>query len=282
MRTIPPWVSPVSREQLSPALDLCAESGSIAGPSFGCVLASGDGGIEGAHVIKAVLFDLDGTLLDIDLSDFFDSYFSSLGPVIGSLTGLPVPQAVEAVLHATSAMDTPHPGRTNKEAFDESFRDRTGVDLNSAECEEVVSRFYRQTFPLLQNGYGPHEGGLAAIAIARSLGLKVAITTNPIFPRAAIEERMRWAGLADLEFDLITSYENSSAVKPHPAYYRDAAAFLGLAPAECLMVGDDPVLDMSAADVGMRTFHVDRESSAVCDWSGTLEELVESLPRLLG
>ncbi len=33
---------------------------------------------------------------------------------------------------------------------------------------------------------------------------------------------------------------------------------LGVAPATCLMVGDDRALDMPAADLGMRTFYVGR------------------------
>ena len=46
------------------------------------------------------------------------------------------------------------------------------------------------------------------------------------------------------------------------------------------MVGDDRSLDMPAADLGMRTFYVGRSKGVPADWSGTLEDLADLLPRL--
>ena len=43
-------------------------------------------------------------------------------------------------------------------------------------------------------------------------------------------------------------------VKPMADYYHQTCELIGALPAECLMVGNDPVNDMSAALVGMRTY----------------------------
>jgi FMN phosphatase YigB (HAD superfamily) len=71
------------------------------------------------------------------------------------------------------------------------------------------------------------------------------------------------------------------AAKPHPAYFLEVAALLGVDAGCALMVGDDRVLDMTAADVGMRTFYVGGGSAPAADFTGSLEDVVALLPRLV-
>jgi FMN phosphatase YigB (HAD superfamily) len=119
------------------------------------------------------------------------------------------------------------------------------------------------------------------VKLCLELGLKVAIATNPIFPRDAVAERMRWAGIDDLRVHVVTTYEDMHATKPHTAYFSETATMLGVKPTSCVMVGDDRMLDMPAADVGMRTFYVGRDRGVPSDWRGTLVAFEELLPRLL-
>ena len=153
-------------------------------------------------------------------------------------------------------MCEPHAGRTNRDVFHERFRALTGVDLDEPETAGAVTRFYAEVFPTLQRTHGPRPGGSAAVGAAREAGLAVALATNPIFPRAAIDERMRWAGLRQEWFDLVTSYENMHACKPASDYFAQTAELLGVRPDECLMVGDDPNLDLAADRIGMSTYYV--------------------------
>ena len=233
-------------------------------------------------MLGAVLFDLDGTLLDIDLDHFFREYFAALGPVVAEAlgTGADVRTGLNAVLNGTEAMSLPHPGRTNREVFNERFSELTGADLDLEEYAVVFERFYADVFPSLRGGMGPRPDARRAVTAALDLGVKVAIATNPIFPRSAIDERMRWADVADLPVHVVTDYETMHAAKPNPAYFLEAARMLGVPPGDSLMVGDDRVLDMAAADVGMRTFYVGRQSRTVCDWAGSLGDLADLLPRL--
>ncbi len=110
--------------------------------------------------------------------------------------------------------------------------------------------------------------------------MKTVVATNPIFPAAAIRERMSWAGISDVPFELVTTYEIMHAAKPDLDYYRSIAEIIGCDPCDCLMVGDDAVLDMVAADIGMRTFYVGPPPLPAADYAGTLEELAELLPRV--
>ncbi len=226
-------------------------------------------------MFQAVLFDLDGTLLDIDLDDFLRAYFSALGPVIVDIAGGGVSrdEAIQAVIAGTQAMSTDHPKHTNRTLFNQRFLQLTGVDLDEPEALARITRFYSDEFPALQGSHGPRTGGVEAVLAAREAGMTVVLATNPIFPLPAIRERMRWAGLDESWFAAVTSYETSRACKPSPAYYRQIASELGVEPARCLMVGDDAVLDLSSADIGMMTFFVGTGRAPSADWCGELEDV---------
>ena len=90
----------------------------------------------------------------------------------------------------------------------------------------------------------------------REKGYTLVLATNPIFPRAAVETRLRWVGLTAEDFACITTYENSRRCKPNPDYYRDILQQINVQPSDCLMIGNNPVDDMSAAQAGLNVFLV--------------------------
>ncbi len=232
-------------------------------------------------MLRAVLFDLDGTLLDIDLESFLRDYFSLLGPALSALSKDLTPEAALAgVLEGTSAMSRPHPGHTNAEVFEQTFERLTGVVLSEPEAGAAIERFYRETFPALGAQCRPRSGAASAVNAARSAGFATAVATNPIFPEVAILERLSWTELPAEHFVAITTYEKMYACKPSASYFRQVAEMTGFAAHECLMVGDDPILDMSAADAGMKTFYVGEGAHPAADWSGSLDDLAGLLPRL--
>lgn len=233
-------------------------------------------------VIKAILFDLDGTLLDIDLEGFLRAYFGLLGPAIERFSDLASADAIAAVMSGTEAMCGSHPGRTNRDVFNDAFHRACGIDLTEATAVDALNTFYAVEFPTLRGSHGPRTGSADVIRAAVEAGVRIAVATNPIFPLDAVTERMRWAELEPDTFDLVTSYETSEACKPLPLYYRGIASSLQVQPSECLMVGDDPVLDLAAADVGMRTFYVGEGSPPTADWSGDLIDLAGLISRVTG
>ena len=85
-------------------------------------------------------------------------------------------------------------------------------------------------------------------------GIRVALATNPLFPAVATESRIRWAGLLPEDFELYTTYENSSYCKPNLKYYEEILKKLHVKPEECIMVGNDVGEDMITETLGMKVF----------------------------
>lgn len=227
-------------------------------------------------MLEGVLFDLDGTLLDVAVDEFLGRYFHAVrafaGPRFPSIDLLP------AILAGTDAMQRPHEGRTNRDVFADEFRVRTGLEFERA--WPVFEEFYDEVFPGIGADYRGTPGARDSIEAARALGLKVAVATQPIFPLSAIRHRLEWAGLGDVEFDAITTYEDMRACKPLAAYFRQTAEMIGCEPSRCLMVGDDRAMDLPAAAVGMRTFYVGDDRQVPRDERGELRELPALLERL--
>ena len=229
--------------------------------------------------MRAILFDLDGTLLDIDIDAFLRTYFAALSKTMVSVVDEPqhVPRAMEGIMRATNAMMDAHPGVTNQAVFVDAFRVNSGIDIE--QHWEVFDAFYEDVFPGLGADLGPRSGAHDAWNTALEHGLAVAVATNPIFPARAIEHRLSWARIERGSASLITSYEMMTASKPHAEYYRQVAQMLGCDPSECLMVGDDAQLDMPAADVGMKTFYVGDDPGAVADYRGDMSDVADLIGR---
>ncbi len=228
-------------------------------------------------MIKTILFDLDGTLLPIDTDAFVRQYMRALGAYAGHL--VPPAELVKHVWAATGEMiRNTDPGLTNAEVFANAFFPRVGVDREA--LMPVFDAFYREQFPALRSTCTGLPGiARSVVETALERGYEVVLATNPLFPRMAIEERMRWIEVDDLPWRLITVYEEMHACKPHPQYYAEVLERIGRAPGECLMVGNDVQEDGAAAGLGIDVFFVtdyliDREGLALPPGrSGTLAAL---------
>ncbi len=226
--------------------------------------------------MRAILFDLDGTLLDIDTGSFMDRYFAALKEVrVPGYAG----SVFEAVWQATGTMIHSHPGRTNEAVFWEAFIQITGGTRD--DFEPFFAAFYQDVFPGLRGEAGPRPFAFEAVSTALDLGFAVAVATNPLFPRVAVEQRLEWAGVSTLlDRVYVTTYENSTATKPHPAYFEETAAMLDARPADCLMIGDDAEMDLPAANTGMNTFYVGPDAHVPTVARGDLADVVDVLRRL--
>lgn len=201
--------------------------------------------------IKAVLFDLDGTLLPMDQDVFIKAYFGGLANKLAPL-GYEPKALIDAIWQGTMAMIANDGKASNETVFWDAFCRLFG--LSSRNDEAVFEEFYKDDFQKVQQVCGFDERAAQTVRRLKEAGLTVALATNPIFPAIATESRMRWAGLSADDFALYTTYENIGYCKPNLAYYTEVVNRLGVTPEECLMVGNDVGDDMVAAGLGMKVF----------------------------
>jgi FMN phosphatase YigB (HAD superfamily) len=197
-------------------------------------------------MFKAMLFDLDDTLLANSIETFIPAYFQALGKYLAHL--IPPERLVSEIMRATKAMEeNDGTGPTNEETFASVFYPAVGYERE--ELEPVFVQFYTEEFPKLRELTRPITDARLLVEWAFERDLQVVIATNPLFPRIAIEQRLEWANVPVTEFEyaLVTCYENTHATKATPAYYQEIVAKLDCEPKECLMVGDDWERDMMPA-----------------------------------
>ena len=202
-------------------------------------------------MVKAVLFDLDGTLLPLDQDEFVKGYFRLLAKKLAPY-GYEPDKLVKAIWHGTAAMIQNDGSCTNEVVFWKDFTNIFGEQARSH--EPVFAEYYEKDFQQVKNicGYTPKAAEI--VRALKAAGVRVALATNPVFPAIATESRIRWAGLEPEEFELYTTYENIGFCKPNLDYYREILCRMELDAADCLMVGNDVDEDMVAGQLGMKVF----------------------------
>lgn len=183
---------------------------------------------------QAILFDLDGTLLPMDLEEFTQVYLTLLSKRFAPEDPK---MFIAAVWQGTKAMMTNDGSVTNETRFWDVFSGLMGREV--LDRQEEFEDFYRREFHGAKAVCGENPVARAVIDLAHEKAEKVILATNPLFPPCAVESRLSWVGLKPGDFDYITTYDNSSACKPTASYYETICKANGLTPARCLMVGND-------------------------------------------
>lgn len=201
---------------------------------------------------KAILFDLDGTLLPMNTKEFAAGYFRELSAKVLPVYPMDPKKFIAAVLGGTEAMVSNNGGKTNREAFWEKFSELTGI--HDAAIESLCDDFYAGEFNNAKIHTQANPAALEAVHLAREKAGKLILATNPFFPAAGQHTRLSWIGLKPQDFDFITDYATDSFCKPNPKYFSSICERAGVRPADCLMIGNDENEDMYAAgQAGIRS-----------------------------
>ncbi len=201
-----------------------------------------------------LLLDLDDTLLTNDIDVFIKAYFSTLGEAFSPYKEpdkmlAAMHKAVQAMLHKQ------FPGGTLEETFDRVFY--AEIDVEKSLLKETIHNYYRDEFPHLQHLTSPRPEAVSLVQSAVQKGWTVVVATNPLFPAAAIHQRLSWANLPvdRIPFELVTTYENSHFCKPNPSYYAEILARLRWPEGPVAMVGNSLEDDIHPAEaLGMPTY----------------------------
>ena len=239
------------------------------------------------HSYKAVLFDMDGTVLPMDQNAFAKKYFSEISKLVATTGLLTAEKIPEYIWYGTKCMIKNNGEKSNMEVFWDSFSaitSITGADLEK--IRNMCDGFYTNEFHRAKETCGVQPLVHQAIELAKGEGArKVVLASNPVFPASGQMTRLSWAGLTESDFDFVTAYENQRFCKPNPEYYLDICKTLGVAPNECLMIGNDEREDAKAAsEAGLDCFLV-TDCLLPCEdfhWNGnrgTFAEMLDYLQR---
>lgn len=179
-------------------------------------------------MIKAVLFDLDGTLADTleDLAGSGNYTLESLGYPVHKVSaykyfvGNGIPKLIERILP-------------------EAERNESAVN----KALNIFMEHYRLHYV---DKTKPYEGTVSLINKLSDLGIKTAVVTNKAHEMA---ERVTEKLFGD-SFCAVVGKQESYPAKPDPELTLKTISDLGVKPSECLFVGDSGVDMLTAVNSG--------------------------------
>lgn len=225
--------------------------------------------------VTTILFDLDGTLLPMDQEHFVRRYMQALAGKMAALE-LDPELLIASLWKGVKAMMANTGQQTNRQVFWQVIGEAYGQDLTG--YIPHFDEFYTCEFDAALAACSPSPLADTCVKILRDKGYTLALATNPLFPPVATHRRMGWAGLSTEDFALITTYDNSHFCKPNPAYFKQVLQALGKTSDQCAMIGNDPVEDGAAAEIGIPVLLVEDVCFKDVDTDlpkiGDLEQLV--------
>lgn len=186
------------------------------------------------RIIKAVLFDLDGTIIDTEkyYRKNWPKTFASFGYSITDEQGLKL-----------RSLGSPYAEEYLKKLFGED------IDV------EAIKKYARSLVDedVKKNGIEVKPGVMSCLKFLRSKNIKVAIVTA-----TAVERTKRYVDEIGLSayFDDIISAKDVKCGKPAPDVYLTACEKLNIKPENTIAVEDSPNGVMSASRAGCNTVMV--------------------------
>jgi beta-phosphoglucomutase len=169
-------------------------------------------------MIKAVIFDMDGVLIDAK-----DWHFESLNRAL-ELFGY----SISRFDHLVTYDGLPTKKKLQMLSLERGLPAPLHDFINQLKQDYTLEMIYTRCKPVFQHEY--------ALARLHSEGYRLAVASNSI--RATIDMAMERASLRPY-LDLILSNQDVTRAKPDPEMYTVAIQRLGFTPAECLILEDN-------------------------------------------
>lgn len=191
-------------------------------------------------MIKAVIFDLDNTLID-----FMSMKKASCDAAISAMIGAGLNVKREKALKVLFSLYDKH-GLEEKTIFQKFLKEVTGRINYRILANGIVA--YRKA----RSGFlDPYPGTDYVLLKLKDKGIKLGILTDA--PRLKAWVRLASMKLSNF-FDVVVTLEDTKKEKPSKEPFKVILQKLKLKPEECLMVGDRPERDIKGAKrLGMKT-----------------------------
>jgi putative hydrolase of the HAD superfamily len=204
--------------------------------------------------IRAVGFDLDGTLFDHRGSAIVgvDSFLESLGIE---------PSEYARELWFTAEEEQIERWRSRRIDFQEQRRERLrtvlpALGLTAPADAAKLDALFEGYLSGYRTAWRAFSDSVELVTRVKATGRRVGLLTNGSERQQL--DKLRVTGLLEV-FDHVCISESIGVQKPDPEAFRLLATGLGVEPEECLFVGDNPLHDIEGARaVGMDALLVDR------------------------
>jgi beta-phosphoglucomutase len=199
-------------------------------------------------MLKGVLFDMDGVLLDSEelTSEAAVNYFERKGFEVKPEDFIPFYGMGE-------------------EKYFGGVAEKLGIPFD---VEKEKYNIYDLFSEMAEGKLEPMPGVKEFIAKVKGMNLKTAVATSA--SRYKMKINLGLIGMKETDFDTIVTGEDISANKPDPEIFITAATNLGLKPLECLVVEDAPGGVQAAKSAGCRCMAVmtsfSEKELAKADW----------------
>lgn len=168
--------------------------------------------------IKAVLFDMDGVLIEAK-----DWHYEALNKALG-LFGM----EISRFDHLVTYDGLPTLRKLEMLSLERGLPSQLHDFINTMKQQYTMEIVYSRCKPIYYHEY--------ALSRLRTEGYKLAVCSNSV--RASIDMMLNRANLSR-HLDFSVSAQDVSVGKPDPAIYTHAMAQLGLEPQECLILEDN-------------------------------------------
>lgn len=168
--------------------------------------------------IKAVIFDMDGVLIDAR-----DWHYEALNKALG-LFGM----AISRFDHLVTYDGLPTREKLKMLTMEKGFPEGLHGFINDLKQQYTIEEVIMKCRPVFHHQY--------ALSRLKSEGYKLVVCSNSI--KDTITHMLTKAGIIDY-FDFYLSNQDVKKGKPDPEMYTTAITRLGLKPDECLVVEDN-------------------------------------------
>lgn len=191
--------------------------------------------------IRAIFFDLDGTLAPLDEEKFVHLYMTSLSKKAAAY-GFDGNEFIRYLGKGCLAMFNNDGQITNEQLFWKVINDKFPT-LN----DDMFKDYYKNEYKDILVTVGENKYAKEIVDYCKDNFEYVVLSTNPLFPLTATRQRLEKVGLKEEDFSFITSYENSSFCKPNPNYFLALLKKFNLSSDEVIVIGNNDYEDGECA-----------------------------------